>query len=286
MINIKEYRRFIPLSIASICFLILYYQVIYQMILDWANDDNYSHGFLIPVIAGYLIWQDRERLSDIHIKPSNSGIIFLILSLLFFIITNIGAELFTMRFSMLLVILSMVVYFAGWELGKALSLPVAYLVFMIPLPAILWNKIAFPLKLFATKIAVGVIAFLGITVYGEGNIIHLSNTTLEVVDACSGLRSLTSLLALSAAFALITDHSKLKKFIIFISAIPIAILVNIFRLSATAVLAKSYGPQVAQGFLHEVSGIIVFIIAFLLLYAVHWGLDKLSHLRAPHEENG
>jgi len=286
MINIKEYRRFIPLSIASICFLILYYQVIYQMILDWANDDNYSHGFLIPVIAGYLIWQDRERLSDIHIKPSNSGIIFLILSLLFFIITNIGAELFTMRFSMLLVILSMVVYFAGWEFGKALSLPVAYLVFMIPLPAILWNKIAFPLKLFATKIAVGVIAFLGITVYGEGNIIHLSNTTLEVVDACSGLRSLTSLLALSAAFALITDHSKLKKFIIFISAIPIAILVNIFRLSATAVLAKSYGPQVAQGFLHEVSGIIVFIIAFLLLYAVHWGLDKLSHLRAPHEENG
>jgi len=286
MINIKEYRRFIPLSIASICFLILYYQVIYQMILDWANDDNYSHGFLIPVIAGYLIWQDRERLSDIHIKPSNSGIIFLILSLLFFIITNIGAELFTMRFSMLLVILSMVVYFAGWEFGKALSLPVAYLVFMIPLPAILWNKIAFPLKLFATKIAVGVIAFLGITVYGEGNIIHLSNTTLEVVDACSGLRSLTSLLALSAAFALITDHSKLKKFIIFISAIPIAILVNIFRLSATAVLAKSYGPQVAQGFLHEASGIIVFIIAFLLLYAVHWGLDKLSHLRAPHEENG
>jgi len=286
MINIKEYRRFIPLSIASICFLILYYQVIYQMILDWANDDNYSHGFLIPVIAGYLIWQDRERLSDIHIKPSNSGIIFLILSLLFFIITNIGAELFTMRFSMLLVILSMAVYFAGWEFGKALSLPVAYLVFMIPLPAILWNKIAFPLKLFATKIAVGVIAFLGITVYGEGNIIHLSNTTLEVVDACSGLRSLTSLLALSAAFALITDHSKLKKFIIFISAIPIAILVNIFRLSATAVLAKSYGPQVAQGFLHEASGIIVFIIAFLLLYAVHWGLDKLSHLRAPHEENG
>lgn len=286
MINIKEYRRFFPLLIASLCFLILYYQVIYKMILDWANDDNYSHGFLIPVIAGYLIWQDRERLSDIHIKPSNSGIIFLILSLLFFIITNIGAELFTMRFSMLLVILSMTIYFAGWEFGKALFLPIAYLVFMIPLPAIVWNKIAFPLKLFATKIAIGVIGFLGITVYGEGNIIHLSNTTLEVVDACSGLRSLTSLLALSAAFALITDHSKLKKFIIFISAIPIAILVNIFRLSATAVLAKFYGPQVAQGFLHDASGIIVFIIAFLLLYVVHWLLGKLTHFHLPEEENG
>jgi exosortase A len=274
--KISYFKQYIPLIMVLLCFFVLYHQVIYKMVLDWTMDDNYSHGFLIPLISGYLIWCKKDMLSESSINPSNLGLILLTVSLAFFIITNLGAELFTMRFSMIMVILSSLVFLAGWKFTGALFLPVVYLIFMIPLPAIIWNKMAFPLKLFATKIAVGVINFLSIPVYREGNIIHLANTTLEVVDACSGLRSLTSLLALSAAFALISEHSSIKKFILFLSAIPIAIFVNIVRLSGTAVLARYFGAQVAQGFLHEVSGILVFVFAFVILYIVHWFLLKFN----------
>lgn len=274
-----HFRRYLPIAIILTCFLILYNHVIINMVQDWSVDDNYSHGFFIPFISIFLIWQKKEKLALIPIKPSNYGLILLGASLLFFSISNIGAELFTMRVSMLMVILSLSVFLTGWMFSKALFLPVAYLLFMIPFPAIIWNKIAFPLKLFATKMAVSFIKILNIPVYAEGNIIHLSNTTLEVVDACSGLRSLTSLLALSAAFALISQHSKLKKIFLFFSAIPIAIFVNIIRLSSTAVLARYFGHQVAQGFLHEISGIVVFFIAMLLLFSFHCILKLNNKVR-------
>ncbi|MBU1163240.1 MAG: exosortase/archaeosortase family protein, partial [Proteobacteria bacterium] len=150
--KISYYRQYIPLIMVLLCFVALYNQVIYNMALDWTMDDNYSHGFLIPLISGYLIWCKKDTLSKISITPSNLGLILLTGSLAFFIITNLGAELFTMRFSMIMVILSSLVFLAGWKFTGALFLPVVYLIFMIPLPAIIWNKMAFPLKLFATKI--------------------------------------------------------------------------------------------------------------------------------------
>ena len=275
-----HFRRYLPIAIILTCFLILYNHVIFNMVQDWSIDDNYSHGFLIPFISIFLIWQKKEKLAVIPIKPSNYGLILLGASLLLLFVSNIGAELFTMRVSMLMVILSLSVFLAGWMFSKALFLPVAYLLFMIPFPAIIWNKIAFPLKLFATKMAVSFITILNIPVYAEGNIIHLSNTTLEVVDACSGLRSLTSLLALSAAFALISKHSKLKKFFLFLLAVPIAIFMNIIRLSVTAILARQYGSQIAQGFLHDFSGILVFVFAIILIYMTNLLLIRCSAFRS------
>ena len=274
------FRRYLPIAIILTCFLILYNHVIFNMVQDWSVDDNYSHGFLIPFISIFLIWQKKGKLAVIPIKPSNYGLILLGASLLLLFVSNIGAELFTMRVSMLMVILSLSVFITGWKFSKALCLPVAYLLFMIPFPAIIWNKIAFPLKLFATQMAVSFIKILNIPVYAEGNIIHLSNTTLEVVDACSGLRSLTSLLALSAAFALISQHSKLEKFFLFLSAIPIAIFMNIIRLSVTAILARQYGSRIAEGFLHDFSGILVFFIAIILIYIIHSLLRWCHALRS------
>lgn len=263
------YKRYIPVFIVAGCFLALYHHVILTLINDWRIDDNFSHGFLVPFISGYLIWQNRQTLSKLSIMPGNIGLLLICFSIAFYIFAYTGAELFTQRFSMILVMLSTVVFLAGWSYLKVLFFPIIYLILMIPIPAIIWNKIAFPLKLFATHWAVNTIQLLGITVYSEGNIIYLANTTLQVVDACSGLRSLTSLIALSAAFALITTHSRLKKIILFLSAIPIAIATNIFRLILTAVLAKEFGPQVAQGFLHEASGIMVFLIALILLFLLN-----------------
>ncbi len=252
-----------------VCFGLLYHHVIAKLVHDWMTDDNYSHGFLIPIISLYLIWQRKQEISRLEVNSANWGIGILIMGLCLFVLGAVGSELFTMRFSMLIVIWGIIVFLLGYEYGKKLFVPVAYLTFMIPLPAIIWNKIAFPLKLFATKMAVEAISLLGIPVYREGNIIHLSNTTLQVVDACSGMRSLASLLALSAAFAFITEHPKKWKWVLFLSAIPIAIILNILRLTLTAFLAQHYGAEAAQGFLHEMSGMLVFIIAILLLYLVH-----------------
>jgi len=268
-------KLWLSLSILVLSFAALYHHVLFKLVQDWITDDNYSHGFLIPIIAAYLVWQRREKLAKLPVRPSNTGLIFLLAGLSMCLVANIGAELFTMRFSILILIWGVIVFLLGFEFGKATLIPVIYLFFMIPLPAIIWNKIAFPLKLFVTRMAADTINLINIPAYREGNIIYLSNTTLQVVDACSGMRSLASLLALSAAFAFITSHSKTKKWMLFLSAVPIAILLNIVRLSATAVLAQHYGPQVAQGFLHEFSGILVFLFAIAILYFCHVLLLKV-----------
>jgi exosortase len=139
---------------------------------------------------------------------------------------------------------------------------------MVPLPAIIWNKIAFPMQLFGSFLTEKVVALMGIPILREGNILYLTNTTLEVVDACSGLRSLTTLFALSAVFAILSSHTTTQKWILFLTAAPIAIFANIVRLTGTAILASKYGGDVAQGFLHDFSGIAVFVVGVIMLATV------------------
>ncbi len=247
-------------------FFTLYYDLIGKLINDWFNDPNYSHGFIIPFIALYMAWLRREKILSTNCATSNLGLAVLIISLLIYVIGTLGSELFTMRLSMIFVMWSLVLFFGGINQAKLLTLPILYLIFMIPTPAIVWNKISFPLKLFVSKLATALIAFIGIPVLRAGNIINLSTVSLQVVDACSGMRSLISLLSIGAAFAIINDFCLTKKWIIFLSAIPFAIFFNVLRLFLTALLAEYYDPGFAKGFLHEVSGMMVFGMAIACMF--------------------
>lgn len=261
-------------------FAILYSHTVIEMVKNWMRDDNFSHGFLIPLISLFMIWQKREELQQQKIDPNILGLLIVLLAMCMHIVGAISAEMFTMRSSMLICIMGVVIFFFGFRIFLIAAVPFLYLFFMIPIPKIIWNQIAFPLQLMAAAISAEVVQFIGITVLREGNILHLSNTSLEVVDACSGLRSLMSLLALSAAVAFISNLRTQHKWFLFLSAVPIALLVNIIRLVATAILAKLCGPETAQGFLHDLSGFIVFIVAFILLYLMQstfsW-IEKRKH---------
>ena len=243
----------------------LYYPVLVSMAHDWSTNDNYSHGFFIPLISGYMIYAMKEELRQLPLKPVTWGVLLFVAGVGQLYIARVGSEYFLQRTSIIFVLLGIVLFLLGKAITRKLVVPIFYLLFMVPLPAIIWNKIAFPMQLFSSAVTEQVIRAIGIPVFREGNVLHLAQTTLEVVDACSGLRSLTTMFALSAAFAWFSALSKGRKWVLFLAAAPIAIFANIVRLTGTAGLASIYGEKMAQGFLHDFSGLFVFVVGLLLL---------------------
>jgi exosortase len=279
--SIKNTRLPFPAALIQIgllitCFIYLYAHTLAKLISDWNTDDNFSHGFLIPLISGYMIWGKKKELAGTVIQPNRWGLVIICFAMAMHIAGNIGAELFVMRSSMVLCLMGLALYLFGRRITALVFVPLVYLFFMIPIPAIIWNQIAFPLQLLAAKLSVRMIQLLGITVLREGNILQLSNTTLEVVNACSGIRSLTTLLALSAAFAYLSRLKLFGQWVLFLSAVPIAIFVNVIRLTVTSVLASTYGPEFADGFIHELSGVVVFGVALIALYGVYIVLSRVE----------
>ncbi len=258
-------KNILYIALLFFAFIFLYGKIFVGLIKVWSENDNYSHGFFIPFISIYMIYTIRQELLKIPLSPKNWGLLFLVAGLVQLILGVTGSEFFLQRTSMIPVLLGEVIFLCGWMYAKKILVPICYLIFMIPLPAIIWNKIAFPLQLFSSNLTEKVVHAMNIPIYREGNVLHLAQTTLEVVDACSGLRSLTTMFALSAAIAWFADYSLPRKWLLFFMAVPIALLANIIRLSATAILASKYGASVAQGFLHEFSGFVTFFLGLVML---------------------
>lgn len=253
-----------------------YWTVVPGMVSDWNNDPNYSHGFLVPLIAGYFAWQKWPELRSLPVSPSNLGLLVVIGSLLLLIFGFAGTEYFTMRSSLVFLLAGIILFWFGWAVFKGLLLPVGFLLFMVPLPYIVYDAMAFPLKLLVAKFSVAALKLMGIAVLREGNIIMFPQTVLEVADACSGLRSLMSLLALAVAYAVFSQRSNLMRVIMVLSAVPIAIATNMFRVIATGVLAQFYGAAAAEGFFHEFAGLAVFALAMILLFVLGAVLRKVG----------
>ena len=302
-----------PASIA-VALAFAYFGVLRKLGSDWWTDENYSHGLLIPVVIAYILWLERERLARAAERPAALwGGLLVVLAILGLWVGTAGAELYVQRMSLVLMLVGVTVYFWGWRLLRLLAVPLGLLILAIPIPAIIFNKIAFPLQIFASKCAVWAMRLFDIPVLRQGNVIELmpkgarETKRLEVVEACSGIRSLMTLLTLAVVFAYFTrprgkdgdgggggggwlpnlkSYGFWRAFILVGSAVPIAILTNALRVSGTGVLSHYYGTEVADGFFHSFSGWVVYIVAFLLLFAVGWLLDRLGRRGGGGKDSG
>lgn len=272
--TLKTYR--IPLLFLLPLFVLMYYNIAPMMVQQWYNDPNYSHGFIVPIIAGYFLYERREELMKAEVAPSTAGLIIIIFGLLQLCVGYLAFELYTMRSSCIVIFAGLILYFMGAAVFRIMLLPVLYLFFMVPLPYLVYDTIAFPLKQLVAKYSVDTLQHVGVVIIREGNILLLPETTLEVADACSGIRSLVSLLALATAFAVMSQKSTLKRTVIILMAIPIAIFTNGLRVIGTGVLAQYWGAKAAEGFFHEFAGLAVFGVALLMLAGLGTLMNKVG----------
>lgn len=297
-------KYFQPIAIA-IALAFLYFTVIVKLANDWWHDENYSHGLLIPFVIAFILWQERKSFVDSKSAPSRwVGAIGIGAALCALWAGTAGAELFVQRASLVLILACIVIYFFGLRLMRVVAVPLVLLVLAIPIPQIIFNRIAFPLQLFASRCAVAAMSFFSIPVLRQGNVIELmplgasEPKKLAVVEACSGIRSLMTLVTLAVIYAYFTKpkatqtsivQNKVyaaflsftfwRSLILVLAAVPIAILTNALRVSGTGVLAHYYGTRVADGFFHTFSGWVIYVAAALLLLGTGWLLDRIAQIR-------
>ncbi len=240
-----------------------------HLVAQWWSDPNYSHGFFVPLFSAFVIWQERARLSALSLRPSWSGLLFLGLGLCVLIVGQMGAELFLSRLSLLIVLAGLLVLFFGWNFFRALLFPWAFLLLMIPIPAIVFNQITFPLQLLASKVASTTLPWMGVPVLREGNVIVLPAMALEVAEACSGIRSLMSLTTLAVIYGYLMERKVGVRVLLAVASVPIAVAANSFRIVGTGLLVQYWDPEKAQGFFHEFSGWLIFVVSLLMLYLLH-----------------
>jgi len=250
----------------------LYLPILSKLAYQWWTDPNFSHGFFVPAFSIFVLWQDRERLLRIPRRPSAWGLPLLVLALVVLLVGSLGAELFLSRVSLLLVLAGLVVFFLGGKFFRAVLFPWAFLLLMIPIPAIIFNQITFPLQILASKVAANVLPLAGVPVLREGNVINLPAMPLEVAQACSGIRSLLSLGSLAIIYGYLMENRNWMRTVLALASLPIAVVANSLRIVGTGLLVQYWDPDKAEGFFHAFSGWLIFVVSLILLFLLHHAL--------------
>ena len=246
--------------------LLIYLPTLYELFYDLWNDPNYSHGLLVPVVSVFLLWRKRDVLRSVPKSRDRLGLLLLIAGVGLFLVANGAAEYFTLRMSLVITLFGLVWYLFGREFIKKTWFEFGFLVFMVPIPYVVYFSATVPLQLIAAKISTFLLDLLGMSVARQGNIIYLPGYALEVAEACSGLRSLVSLLALGALYAYLTQRTFTPRLLLFLSTIPLAIVGNVVRVFVTSLLAYVVTTDVTAEPLHSLLGLIVFVVAFVFLF--------------------
>ena len=250
--------------------------VLGRLVRQWNHDPDMGHGFFVPPVAGFIVWQRREELASLKPEPNFWGLALVVLGGLQLMLGTLGAELFTARLSLVVSLIGVVWFLGGTAILKKLAFPLFLLFFMIPIPAIIYSSLTLKLQIFASKLADEALTLLAIPVYREGNILDLPNQRLSVVEACSGIRSLLSLSFLSLVYGYFFEKKNWMRVLLFFSTIPIAIIANGSRVTITGIMTQ-VDPKLAEGFFHEAEGWVIFMVALAILLVFHQLVIRTLH---------
>jgi exosortase len=261
------YKRILPPVALGLLTAVLYFPVIVPLVRQWLEDGNYRHGLAIPIISGIILWTRRKHLTGIERDGGTvTGYILVLLAAGLLIGGTAASEFFTARLSLPLMLLGFSYILGGVEFVRRARFPLLFLFMMIPLPYIIYFKITFPMQIMSARLSASLLDLIHISVIRRGNILVLPNYELEVVAACSGLRSLMTMITLALVISVLSDLTPARKTILVLCAVPAAVIANTLRLAVTAVGAYSISTEFAEGTLHEISGLIVFFAGFMLLF--------------------
>ena len=271
---------FWQLGVLGALTLVVYGPTLGHLVGQWWHDPDFSHGFFVPLFSAFFIWQERDRLVRLTPKPAWSGLAVIALGLIVFMLGQLGAELFLARSSLLLVLAGTVILFFGWNVFRGLFFPWAFLLLMIPIPAILFGQITFPLQLLASRVAANGLPLFGVPCLRLGNVIQVPGQTLEVAEACSGIRSLMSLITLAIIYGYLVDKRVWVRWVLALASVPIAVIVNSMRIIGTGLLVYyTRDPSWGEGSFHALWGLSTFVVSLLLLFSTH----KLTRWARPED---
>jgi exosortase len=275
--NTSERNHQLWLQIAPLAVLLgaVYFSILRGLVGQWWEDPNYSHGFFIPLFSGWLIWKRRDALRRIAPAPTWTGLGIVLLAMIALLLGVLGAENFLSRISLLTLAAGLLIQFRGWAFFRQVLLPWAVLFLMIPLPSIILNEISMPLQLLASRLGSSLIALVGVPVVREGNVIQLPSLTLDVAEACSGLRSLVTLVTIGVIYGYVYEPRAVQRLFLILSAFPIAIAANAFRIMIAGLLGEFWNPDKVEGFLHTFSGVVVFALSLALLMLLHFVFGRV-----------
>jgi exosortase len=251
----------------------LYGNVVQGLVRQWASDGDYSHGFFVVPLAAFFAWERRDALRRAVRRPSALGLVVLVISLVCYVAGLFGSELFLTRVSLVGVAAGLVLFIVGIEHARILAFPILFLLLMVPLPEIVFSRITFPLQMVASHLGEAAIGASGIPVVREGNVLYLPGRALEVAEACSGIRSLMTLLMLAIVLGYFTERRVGLRLALVVAAVPIAVLANAIRVAGTGLTSYWVSPAAAEGFFHSFSGWIVFVVALAGLLAFQRVVD-------------